>query len=615
MNLLICSQINQPLEALFSEFKHTQFQDWKAQLLIDLKKDSVDNLLMTRIEELDVPVYLESENAPTSQSISSLRKAHHPEFASANDWEICVNIDTADLVKANKQALHALENGATAIRFTGHEISNQEELILVLRNILPDIARIHFDCGEASASLLFMYQDEIARRKLDPLCIQGSVSLDPLGDFAFQGSFAYSKEESMQLLSASVDFSSIHLPLFKTINVNASTWHNSGASAVQELALAISVMNEYFIELKSDKEKIARAMQVSMAAGSEYFLQIAKFRSMRILWHMLLEGHGLNADSFPLWISSETASRNKTLYDPHNNTLRATTEAMSAIIGGSDELTIHPHDMFYKIPDESSQRTALNIHHLLHDESNLDKVLDVASGSYVIEQMTSDLIDKAWKLFLTIEEKGGFVAALRVGFIQDQLVQSRAAIEKNIRTRKRSLVGVSTFADAKASVHVEIHSQRDPLSKLPEIRVVEPFREATVFESLRQAFTLEKSPSVFLAVFGDELKRNARAGFAAEFMAVGGFVSTTGEAQVALIDQLQSEAALKAQVIILCSDDDAYLQAVETLLKDGWPSVPVIIAGKPSNAQQLEELGIHDFIFIGCDVAAVLGNLSEEILH
>jgi methylmalonyl-CoA mutase len=316
-----------------------------------------------------------------------------------------------------------------------------------------------------------------------------------------------------------------------------------------------------------------------------------------------------------LWISSETASRNKTLYDPHNNILRATTEAMSAIIGGSDELTIHPHDIYYKIPDEASQRTALNIHHLLHNESNLDKVLDVASGSYVIEQMTSDLIEKAWKLFLTIEEKGGFVAALRSGFIQDQLVLSRAAIEKNIRTRKRALVGVSTFADAKASVHVEIQSQRDPLAKLPEIRVVETFREASIFESLRQAFTLEKSPSAFLAVFGDEVKRNARAGFATEFMAVGGFVSTTGEAQVALIDQLQSEAALNAQVIILCSDDDSYLQGVETLLKDGWPSVPLIVAGNPSNAQQLEELGIHDFIYIGCDVAAVFGNLSEEILH
>jgi methylmalonyl-CoA mutase len=593
------------LETLFSEFKHTQFHDWKAQLLKDLKKDSVDNLLTTRIEELDVPVYLESENAPNAQPISSLRIAHHPEFASANDWEICVNIDTADLVKANKQALHALQNGATAIRFTGHEISNQEELILVLRNILPDIARIHFDCGEASASLLFMYQDEIERRKLDPMRIQGSVSLDPLGDFAFHGSFAYSKEESMQLLSASVDFASIHLPLFKTINVNAATWHNAGAS----------VMNEYFVELKSDKEKIARAMQVCMAAGSEYFLQIAKYRSLRILWHMLLEGHGLNSEDFPLWISSETASRNKTLYDPHNNIIRATTESMSAIIGGTDELTIHPHDIFYKIPDEVSQRTALNIHHLLHDESNLDKVLDVASGSYVIEQMTSDLTEKAWGLFLTIEEKGGFVAALRSGFIQDRLVVSRAAIEKNIRTRKRALVGVSTFADAKALVHVEIQSQRDPLSKLPEIRVVETFREATVFESLRQAFTLEKSPSAFLAVFGDAVKRNARAGFASEFMAVGGFVSHTGEAQVALIDQLQSEAALNAQVIVLCSDDDSYLQAVETLLKDGWPSIPVIVAGKPSNAQQLEELGVHDFIFMGCDVAVVFGNLSEEILH
>ena len=603
------------MEPLFSEFPHTHFEDWKAQLLKDLKTDDVDRYLNTRIEELQVPVYLEGENAPEAHPVAGLRTSHHPEFAHSNEWELCVNCDTADLVKANKQALTALEGGATSIRFTGHDISNQEELILAMRKVLPDVARVHFDCGEASASLLFMYQDEIARRKLDPMRIQGSVSLDPVGDFAFSGTFPYSKEESLQLLCASVDFASVNLPFFKTISVDAVRWHNAGASAIQELAFAISVMNEYLVELNISKETTARSMQLRMASGADYFQQIAKFRSIRLLWSMLLEGHGLHAADLPLWLQTETAQRNKTLFDPHNNLLRATTESMAAIIGGSDEHTVHPHDSLFKLSDDASRRTALNIQHLLHDESNLDKVSDAASGSYLLEQLTQDLTQNAWNLFLKLEEKGGFVAALRSGFVQDQIISSRAVLETNIRTRKRSLVGVSAFALPQATVKVEIQSQRDPLAKLPEIRVVETFREAAIFESLRQAFTLDGNPTAFLATFGDTTKRAARAGFATEFLSIGGFVSHTGDAQMALADQVQSPAALKAQVIVLCAADEEYLEAVETLLKAGWPEVPVMIAGKPKDGIQLGELGIHDFMYVGCDAAAILGRLSEEVLH
>ena len=602
------------MKPLFSEFSATNFDQWKARLLQDLKVDSVDKYLSTRIEELETPVYLEQENAPQAHPISGMRIAHHPEFAFANDWEICVDVDTADLVQANKQGLKALESGATAVRFTGHEISNQEELILTLRNILPEIARIHFDCGEASASLLFLYQDEIARRKLDPLRIQGSVSLDPLGDFAFTGAFPYSREESIQLVQVARDFAALNMPLFKTISVDASRWYNSGASAVQELAFSLSTLNEYFIELGEDKDKTARSMQLRMASGSEYFQQIAKFRSIRLLWAMLLEGHNLDANDLPLWLCTETAQRTKTLYDPYNNLLRATTESMAAILGGTDEHVVHPHDSLFRKSDDASRRHALNIQHLLHDESSLDKVSDPAAGSYLIEQLTLELTQKAWALFLQLEAKGGFVASLRSGYIQDQVLTARVGLENSIRTRKRSIVGVSSFAAPQAKVKMEIQQQRDPLAKLPEIRVVEPFREAAMFESFRQAFTLDGNPTAFLAVFGDPSKRSARAGFAREFLSIAGFISSTGDAQVALLDQMHADSAKQASVLVLCAADEDYLASVELLLQNGWPEVPILIAGNPSNKKQLSELGIHDFIYIGCDAAAVFGRLSEEVL-
>ena len=600
---------------LFSEFPKTGYAEWLTQLKADLKSDNVDRLLNTPVEALQLPFFLDETNVKIAGSPATFRSRHHPEFAFANNWETCVTVKTDDLLLANKQTLQALEHGATSIRYTGFGISNQEELILTLKNVIPIIISIHFDCGEASPSLLFMYADEVKRRGIDSSEIKGSIGVDPLGDFAFKGSFEYNQQESFSMLSALINAGTTELPAFKTLTVNATNWHNAGASADQELTFCLSTLAEYFSNLQSDTpvEHIARAVQLRFSSGSDYFLNIAKFRSIRILWAMFLQGYGLQAEQFPLYLSSETALRNKTMYDPANNLLRATLESMSAVIGGTDEHTVHPHDVIFGEPTEDSRRIALNIQHLLSYESHLDKVVDASAGSYYIETLTHELTQKAWAAFLELEEQGGFIACLRKGIIQEQVSLFKASLEKDIRTRKRVLVGVSSFARAQESVVFTHENEIDPLRKASEIIPVESFREVALFESLRRMYTVSSIPKALLICFGDAQKQAARASFSADFLAIAGFECEVGDSSVSILEQLYSRKANDAAVIVLCAADEEYASAVTQLRETKWPDKPVLIAGKPDNTDELIRYGIHDFIYLGCDAVSVFNKLALKL--
>lgn len=595
------------MEKLFGEFSPANYEQWLEQLKKDMKSDDVSRLLQARSEDIQIQSYYSAEQAPEPIFIGPYRKPLNPEFASANEWEMNVDIDTDDLIQSNKQAHEALQHGANSLNFTGIGISNQEELILTLKNIVPEFISLRFDAGEGAPSLLFMLTDEFSRRNIDKHKLRGSVTYDILTDYALTGAFPYSKSESFSILEAMISAAQETLPMFKNLVVKGSAWHESGATAVQELAFSLSTFNEYFQVLgkRISLETLASNARLELASGSDYFLQIAKFRAARILWHMFLEAYGIDSKSSPLEISAITALRNKTTADYYNNLLRATTEGMAAVSGGTDTLTVQPHDSFFREPDVNSRRLALNIQHLLHDESRLDKVLDPASGAWYIDALTHELIDRSWALFQETEAKGGFTACLRSSWIQDQVKTSAGELRKSISTRKRVLVGVSQFADLSAPRIEPPQKQRDPLSKLPEIKTIEPFREAEVVEKIRYYLNKSKAMSAFLAVFGDASKRSARAGFAKDFLAMAGIKSNLGDPTVALLDQLKSTFAKKADIVVLCAADEDYASAVELLKADEWPNGLVWIAGKPSDEIALKKAGIDDFIFLGCDAESI----------
>ena len=176
----------------------------------------------------------------------------------------------------------------------------------------------------------------------------------------------------------------------------------------------------------------ASKIRFSFGTGSNYFFEIAKLRAARLLWAMVTEAYKPeNILNCRMEIHSVTSQWNKTVYDPYVNLLRTQTEAMSASLGGTDSLTVEPFDIAFRKPDDFSEHIARNQQLLLKEEAFFDKVADPGAGSYYIEKLTSLIAENSWKLFVEVEEQGGFVEALKRGFIQKKI--KRIGLEKEIR--------------------------------------------------------------------------------------------------------------------------------------------------------------------------------------
>lgn len=601
------------MEELYSSFVPSTYAHWLEQIRKDLKSDDTSRFESREREGLRISPLGHPEASTKPLFIGAYRRPHHPEFAYANDWEMEVALGTDDLVKTNKRALELLSSGATSLRFQGIGISNQEELQLVLRQILPDAVQLHFDAGEGAPALLFMLIDAMQQRsKLDLKALRGSVMFDVPGDWFRNGNFQFSESDDWAVLESMIQASTASLPSFRTLVHDGRSWHECGGAAVSELAFSLSAFQAAFQRLSQTIEpgQLASVAALHLASGSDYFLNLAKFRAARLLWHMFLEAYGLDSTSYPLEIYSHSAQRNKTLADPYNNVLRASTEGMAAVSGGADNLCIGAHDALFNEENTDALRLGLNLQHLMREESRLDKVCDPASGSWYIDTLTTQLCEKAWERFLEIEQAGGYLAALRKGSIQETLQREQNQLRHDVRTRRRVLVGTSQFADAQAHLPALNLLQRDPLLREPAWKTLEPYRESETFERIRLHLQHSARNKAFLAVFGDAKMRDLRAGFARDFVALAGMKSTVGDPQVHVLDQLQSNDARNASVIILCAGDGDYAAAVEMMQKDRWPDAPIWIAGKSDDA--LKASGIQAFIHLGCDAEAVFRSWLQE---
>jgi methylmalonyl-CoA mutase len=325
--------------------------------------------------------------------------------------------------------------------------------------------------------------------------------------------------------------------------VRGDLLHEQGATSVQEIGYALAGSE-------------GKRNSFVFAIGSNYFMEIAKLRAARQLWARISKE--------PMVIWSRTSWANKSLYDPSANLMRCTTEAMSAIFGGCDYLIVEAA-RFPRHLGESLPR-------LLAEESHFDQVSDPAGGSYYVESLTASIAAEAWKAY----ESGlaGRDAAI---------AESRAAKEKAVAQRKRTLVGVNNYPDLTETI-----PPGASLSSSSARRLAEPF------ENIRQS--VEKSgkrPLVLLLQRGDLKMRMARANFALNFFGCAGF-------EVRNSDKLEP-----ADLVVLCSSDPEYLALAKEIVPQS--KVPVLVAGNPN--EQIEALraaGIQDFVYVGVNAVELL---------
>jgi len=298
--------------------------------------------------------------------------------------------------------------------------------------------------------------------------------------------------------------------------------------------------------------------------------------------------------------------------------LRTQTEAMSATLGGADSLTVQPFDTIYKDSDVFSERIARNQQLLLKEESHFDKVTDPSAGSYYIENLTDNIAKQAWALFVEVEDKGGYLEALKEGFVQAKVSEVADKRKKAIATRRENLLGTNQFPNGNETV-AEVAGNASSCSTkcCSGDQVITPivkFRGAEEFEALRLTTEkAEKTPKVFMLTYGNLNMRLARSQFSANFFECAGYDTIDNNGFVTVEEGVEAAKAAKADIIVLCSSDDEYVDAAPAAFKAINGEAIFVVAGAPKCADDLKAKGITNFVNVRSNVLETLQGFSKEL--
>lgn len=378
--------------------------------------------------------------------------------------------------------------------------------------------------------------------------------------------------------------------------IRADVLHEAGAHAIQELGYAIAAGVERLAELTATQpvDTAAGQLEFVFAVGPTYFMEIAKLRAARILWAQAVTAFGPKDDSAcRMRLHVRTPQRNKSAYDRYTNLLRVTTEALSAVVGGCDQLTVEPFAF--------DAHLALNVQRILKEESHLDAVADPAGGSYYIEALTDSLARPAWALLQQTESEGGYAKALASGSIGKALAETRAAREKAYSARRRALVGVNNYPNVEEKTPEAEFPAAEPARSLPQVRVAEPF-EKIRRRTTEHARASGRYPKVLLLKRGDVKMKGARSNFCFNFFGCAGF------------DMVEAEEyqGTDADLIVLCSSDAGYLAFAQEVCAN--VTVPVLVAGNPKEQiEALQAAGVQGFIHIFSDLIQTLTQWQDKL--
>lgn len=611
-------------EKLFSEFAPVSTEEWMAKITADLKGVPFEKKLVWKTGEgFNVNPFYRAEDIEGLKTTESL-PGEFPYVRGTkkdNDWKVRQNIEVCCFKGANEKALDLLTKGVTSLGFIikGDEV-NEENIATLLEGICPASVELNFNtCNCKAEKLIGILADYFKGKGVDAEKCYGSVNYD-----AFKKPLVKGKENSEWVEGAAAVLKAGQaLPNYRVLAVNAFLFNNAGAYISQELGYALAWGNELMAKLTEagfTADEVAKKIKFNLGISSNYFMEIAKFRAARWLWAEIVAAYKPACECACKMVAhAQTSEWNMTVYDAHVNLLRSQTEAMSAALAGVDSITVRPFDKIYQTPDDFSERIARNQQLLLKEECHLDKVVDPSAGSYYVEVLTNSLADVAWKLFLEVEEKGGFSVAVNAGEIQNAVNASNVARKKAVATRREILLGSNqypNFTEVAADKIQEKGSCCCGGGHCGEatIPALDFSRGASEFEALRM--TTEKSgktPKVFMLTIGNLAMRLTRSQFSANFFGCAGYkiIDNLG------FDTVEAgvEAAVKAgaEIVVLCSSDDEYAEFAPAAYKALAGRAEFVVAGAPACADDLKAQGIDQFVNVKSNVLETLKAFNAKL--
>lgn len=599
---------------LFSEFPPVSREQWEEVIERDLKGADRERKLVWR-----TPEGLKFEPFYRKEDLADI--SHEPalpgEFpfvrgneTNNNDWEIRQEIEKADVKTANKEAVNAIKRGVEAIVFDVREINNVEQMELLLKDIDLASVPVHLSNSTNYKITVDLFLEALKNKGIDPKQARGSMDFDPMGYLVLKGEFYNSWQDNLSELACLIEKIEEELPKFSILNINGRFFHNAGATIVQELGYSMAVASEYmasFTDAGRDIKEIAPKMQFSFAIGSNYFMEIAKIRAARMLWANIARQYTDDKNAEKAFIHVETSTWNKTIYDPYVNMLRNTTEAMSGAIAGCDSMSVRPFDYFFRSPNNMSKRVARNTQIILKEESHFNKTVDPSAGSYYIETLTASIADAAWKLFTETEAKGGFIKAFESGDVKADIEESVKKREEAIAKRKTNFIGTNQFPNAEEEMLDELKKEIMFREDQQHSKGLSQYRGAEPFEKLRLAterFIKEgnKKPGVYLLKIGNRAMRTARASFSSAFYGCAGYEIFDNLGFDNTKDAVADAMKSKAEIIVICSSDEDYVEYVPELakmIKTENNNKTVVVAGYPKeHIDSFKQAGVDDFVHV-----------------
>lgn len=368
---------------LFADFSPLSAKKWEEKVLKELKGKSLEDLQCLFGEASPLSPYYQQENL----SVPHLRPYFNKE---ANDWGIGEYFSAENDKRANTEALLALSDGINAPCFCWSVLPNDFHLKELFHQIETSFISTHFELPGKRLQLLKTFCEEQQTKGIDTILLRGSIN----------GDISKDDTEGIALLKYAIE----KLPRFQVLTVDGKELFGGVENVVSELAeLLFKASDLLYLAQKENilPEQTAPRIQFHVYLGTSYFVALAKLRALRILWSLLLKGYGVEAD-IPAVIAV-SFDPDTQVEDRELNLIRASTQAMSAILGGADRLSILPADAFKGEETLFSKRMARNIQHILQMESYFHRVLDPAAGSYYIEELTNKLASEAWKVFQKLE--------------------------------------------------------------------------------------------------------------------------------------------------------------------------------------------------------------------
>ncbi|MFN9478776.1 MAG: methylmalonyl-CoA mutase [Betaproteobacteria bacterium] len=505
-------------------FKPASLQDWEKAAAKAAPGGAVDNLVWHTPDGIPVkPLYTAADTqglpyADTLPGFAPFVRGPQPTMYAVRPWTIRQYAGFSTAEESNAFYRRNLAGGGQGVSVAfdlathrgydsdhprvvgdvgkaGVAIDSAEDMKILFDGVPLDKVSVSMTMNGAVLPVLAGYVVAAEEQGVPQAQLSGTIQNDILKEFLVRNTYIYPPEPSMRIVADIIEYTARHMPRFNSISISGYHMQEAGATQALELAFTLADGREYVRSALArglDVDEFAGRLSFFFAIGMNFYLEVAKLRAARLLWWRIMsEFAPKNPKSLLLRTHCQTSGWSLTEQDPYNNVVRTAVEAMAAVFGGTQSLHTNSFDEAIALPTDFSARIARNTQLILQEETHITKVIDPWAGSYLMEKLTQDMADKAWKLIGEVEAMGGMTKAVQSGWAKLKIEACAAEKQARIDRGEDVIVGVNKYKlEQEAALETrEIDNSAVRAAQIERLRAVRAQRDGKAVQAALAALT------------------------------------------------------------------------------------------------------------------------------